>query len=158
MERKRASVVASGLLAKPGAAPARATPVEDLPRPASTAAPPPATNAQPPAPGLVGGIKAATVGTTVYLLPGEHKRVRRLALDLDVSVHELLLLGLERDAFRWDRGAVVIASAAKQSSGQEGWIASSLCFSQRRASWFHLISSRSRPAPGRTRRAADPTL
>jgi hypothetical protein len=37
------------------------------------------------------------VGTTVYLLPHEHKRVRRLALDLDVpSVHELLLLGLDR--------------------------------------------------------------
>ena len=89
MERKRASVVASGLLAKPGAAPARATPVEDLPRPASAATPA-------PAPRPIGGIKAATVGTTVYLLPGEHKRVRRLALDLDVSVHELLLLGLDR--------------------------------------------------------------
>lgn len=37
------------------------------------------------------------MGTTVYLLPSEHKRVRRLALDLDVpSVHELLLLGLDR--------------------------------------------------------------
>ena len=42
-----------------------------------------------------GGIKAATVGTTVYLLPREHKRIRRLALDLDIpSVHELLLTGL----------------------------------------------------------------
>ena len=37
------------------------------------------------------------MGTTVYLLPREHKRVRRLALDMDVpSVHELLLLGLDR--------------------------------------------------------------
>jgi hypothetical protein len=44
-----------------------------------------------------GGIKEATVGLTVYLLPREHKRVRRLALDMDVpSVHELLLLGLDR--------------------------------------------------------------
>jgi hypothetical protein len=94
MERKRASVVASGLLAKPGAASARATPVEDLPRPASAAAP--ATNTQPPAPPPTGGIKAATVGTTVYLLPAEHKRVRRLALDLDMSLHELLLAGLDR--------------------------------------------------------------
>jgi hypothetical protein len=96
MERKRASVVASGLLAKPGAAPARATPVEDLPRPASAAAPAPTAGTQQPAAPPTGGIKAATVGTTVYLLPGEHKRVRRLALDLDVSVHELLLLGLDR--------------------------------------------------------------
>jgi hypothetical protein len=95
MERKRASVVASGLLAKPGAAPARATPVEDLPRPAPAAAPE-ATNAQAATPPPAGGIKAATVGTTVYLLPAEHKRVRRLALDLDASVHELLLLGLDR--------------------------------------------------------------
>ena len=96
MERKRASVVASGLLAKPGAAPARATPIEDLPRSGLAAAPASAANAQPPAPPPTGGIKAATVGTTVYLLPDEHKRVRRLALDLDVSVHELLLLGLDR--------------------------------------------------------------
>jgi hypothetical protein len=46
---------------------------------------------------VAGGIKAATIGTTVYLLPAEHKRVRRLALDMDApSVHELLLLGLDR--------------------------------------------------------------
>jgi hypothetical protein len=96
MERKRPSVVATGLLAKPGGAPARTTPVEDLPRPA-----PPllavASAEAPGAKGKGGGIKASTVGTTVYLLPGEHKRVRRLALDMDVpSVHELLLLGLDR--------------------------------------------------------------
>ena len=96
MERKRASVVASGLLAKPGAAPARATPVEDLPRPAAAVAPAPTASTQSPAPAAAGGIKAATVGTTVYLLPGEHKRVRRLALDLDTSLHELLLAGLDR--------------------------------------------------------------
>jgi hypothetical protein len=98
MPSKRPAVVASGLLARPGAAPARTTPVEDLPRPASpsptTAAPAP----EPPAEqGRGGGIKSATIGTTVYLLPREHKRVRRLALDMDVpSVHELLLMGLDR--------------------------------------------------------------
>ena len=60
----------------------------------TTAAPAP----EPPAEqGRGGGIKSATVGTTVYLLPREHKRVRRLALDMDVpSVHELLLIGLDR--------------------------------------------------------------
>ena len=62
MERKRASVVASGLLAKPGAAPARATPVEDLPRPAPDAVTTPPASTQPSAPGVAGGIKAATVG------------------------------------------------------------------------------------------------
>ena len=93
MERRRPTVVATGLLAKPGGAPARTTPVEDLPRPAS-----PARTDAPTVPeGRSGGIKASTLGTTVYLLPREHKRVRRLALDMDVpSVHELLLLGLDR--------------------------------------------------------------
>jgi hypothetical protein len=90
--RRRPSAVAVGLLARPGAAPARSTPVEDLPRAGGSEAPP-----IPEAVRSAGGIKAATIGTTVYLLPGEHKRVRRLALDLDVpSVHELLLLGLDR--------------------------------------------------------------
>ena len=96
MAGKRPSVVASGLLARPGAAPARTTPVEDLPRPVPSPAPMPGP--EPPAgQRREGGIKNATVGTTVYLLPREHKRVRRLALDLDVpSVHELLLMGLDR--------------------------------------------------------------
>lgn len=96
MERKRPTVVASGLLARPGGAPARTTAVEDLPRPL----PPPRTEgpAKPTSPEeKSGGIKASTIGTTVYLLPKQHKRVRRLALELDVpSVHELLLLGLDR--------------------------------------------------------------
>ena len=94
MTKKRPSVVAAGLLARPGGAPLRSTPVEDLPRPAATVeTSEPAT----PADRAPGGIKAATIGTTVYLLPAEHKRVRRLALDMDApSVHELLLLGLDR--------------------------------------------------------------
>ena len=98
MERKRPTVVASGLLARPGGAPARTTPVEDLPRPALAPPPRAETPAEPSGPkGKGSGIKACTVGTTVYLLPKEHKRVRRLALDMDVpSVHELLLMGLDR--------------------------------------------------------------
>jgi hypothetical protein len=104
MADKRPSVVASGLLARPGGAPARSTPVEDLPRPTLVPASPEALkpSSRPGAPEVAPetvakGIKQATVGTTVYLLPSEHKRVRRLALDLDVpSVHELLLMGLDR--------------------------------------------------------------
>jgi hypothetical protein len=115
MATKRASVVASGLLARPGGAPVRSTPLEDLPRPAPAQIPSepvqmppvpvqPAARAEAPLPEEAGakenaakGIKHATIGTTVYLLPAEHKRVRRLALDLDVpSVHELLLMGLDR--------------------------------------------------------------
>lgn len=104
-QKKRPPAVAANLLARPGAAPSRSVAVEDFPRPVSTGRPdtPPAPSASPPAavsPSAdkpPGGIKAATIGTTLYLLPAEHKRVRRLALDLDVpSVHELLLLGLDR--------------------------------------------------------------
>jgi hypothetical protein len=111
MVSKRPSVVASGLLARPGGAPTRSTPLEDLPRPSLVPVPSSSESVtavapQPPAPAAEGvptkgpktkGIKQATIGTTIYLLPAEHKRVRRLALDLDVpSVHELLLLGLDR--------------------------------------------------------------
>jgi hypothetical protein len=98
MVTKRPSVVASGLLTRPGAAPARSTPVEDLPRPAPAPVPPsPSLTVDRLQERAGSGIKAATVGTTVYLLPREHKRVRRLALDLDIpSVHELLLTGLDR--------------------------------------------------------------
>lgn len=42
------------------------------------------------------GIKAATRATTLYLLPQELRRLRRLALDLDVSLHDLVLRGLDR--------------------------------------------------------------
>lgn len=37
-----------------------------------------------------------TEGATVYLLPAESKRLRRLALELDMSLHELLLRGADR--------------------------------------------------------------
>lgn len=103
-QKPRPSVVAGNLLARPGAAPARSVPVEDFPRavpgtqanaPAPAAPPDPEPATQPER--APGGIKAATIGTTLYLLPTEHKRVRRLALDMDVpTVHELLLLGLDR--------------------------------------------------------------
>lgn len=121
MERKRPTVVASGLLARPGGAPARTTPVEDLPRPA----PPPTAGAQAGLDGPKGkgaAIKASTVGTTVYLLPREHKRVRRLALDMDVpSVHELLLLGLDR--LLAGRGEPPV-ERYRQPRPRKGWSAS----------------------------------
>ena len=81
----RKSSLAPGLLARPGAAPSRSMPVEDLPRAAASSAPAEA-----------GGLKATTIGTTLYLLPQESKRLKRLALDLDLSLHELMLTGLDR--------------------------------------------------------------
>ena len=96
--RQRPPAVALNLLARPGNAPARSTPVEDYPRAADAPAATPALNGREAVTSShTGGIKAATVGTTVYLLPSEHKRVKQLALDMDVaSVHELLLLGLDK--------------------------------------------------------------
>lgn len=87
MATSRKPSLAHGLLARPGGAPARSAAIEDLPRPS------PPTAARD---GDGGGLKASTVGTTLYLLPQESKRVRRLALDLDVSLHELMLTGLDR--------------------------------------------------------------
>lgn len=42
------------------------------------------------------GIKGATRSTTLYLLPHELQRLRHLAVDLDVSLHDLMLRGLDR--------------------------------------------------------------
>jgi hypothetical protein len=41
------------------------------------------------------GIKAETSAVVCYLLPEERKRLRQLALDLDTTVQELLLQGLD---------------------------------------------------------------
>jgi len=118
MSFRRPSVLASGLLARPGGAPARSTEIEDLPRSIEQPAlpsPPPAVveapstpamkaPAEPAAPrqeieeapsGAGKGIKGATMGTTLYLLPDEAYRLKRLALDLRVSLHDLMLDGLD---------------------------------------------------------------
>src|SRR5690349_10594027 len=106
--RKRPSTVTASLLARPGGAPVRTTPVEDLPR----VPPAPQSGEDSTAPRLAkeetaGGIKKVTVGTTLYLLPHEHKRIRRLALDLDVpSIHELILMGLDRLLAEWGQTPV----------------------------------------------------
>lgn len=131
MASKRTSTLAPNLntlFAKPGAAQARTTEIEDLPRSVEAPAevvvedrpkpepepPPPAPETKPepvaeakvepvaetkPAayseqkPGK--GIKAKTEGTTLYLLPDEAQRMRRLALDQRISLHDLILDGLD---------------------------------------------------------------
>lgn len=103
-QKQRPPAVAD-LLARPGGAPVRGVAIEDFPRagPAAPADPEPA--AMPDR--AEGGIKAATIGTTLYLLPDEHTRVRQLALDMGVpTVNELLLLGL--DALLDKRGRLPI--------------------------------------------------
>ena len=42
------------------------------------------------------GIKGTTVRTALYLLPDESKRLRRFALDLNVSLREVLKRGADR--------------------------------------------------------------
>jgi len=43
-----------------------------------------------------GDIKARAVNLTVYLLPGDHKRLRRLAVDRDTSIQSLVMDGIDR--------------------------------------------------------------
>ena len=90
MTKARKPTLAPGLLAKPGAAAKTSTPVEALP-PSPT---PPGAPAVPIAAGA--SMKTATKGTTLYLLPSESKRLHRLALDLDMSLHDLVLDGIDR--------------------------------------------------------------
>lgn len=87
MAATRKPSLAPGLLAKPGSAPARSAAIEDLPRASAQAVAISEGG---------GGLKASTVGTTLYLLPSESKRLRRLAIDLDLSLHEMMLNGLDK--------------------------------------------------------------
>lgn len=48
------------------------------------------------APRSGGGVKQKTVGTTAYLLPDESARVHELAAGIGISVHELIMQGLDR--------------------------------------------------------------
>lgn len=80
----RRPVVAAGLLAKPGSAPQRGTPIEALPAASDRTEPSPAI-----------GLKTSTIGTTLYLLPEESRRLKHLAVDLGISVHEMILRGLD---------------------------------------------------------------
>lgn len=85
---KRQATVADPF-ARPGQATTRGTAIEDLPRVAAAL--------EEPADAKKGtGIKSSTRGTTLYLLPEESKRLRRVALDLDTTLHELAMRGLDR--------------------------------------------------------------
>ena len=71
------------VLATPGAAPRPAFlhEQEEL-----AAASPPPSNAAPS-----GGLKERAAATTLYLMPSDHRRLRKLAIDRDVSMQTLLL-------------------------------------------------------------------
>ncbi len=58
----------------------------------------PLLSAGPPIPAKAAGrgIKGKTRATTLYLLPHELQRMRRLAIDLNVPLHDLMLRGLDR--------------------------------------------------------------
>ena len=47
--------------------------------------------AAPPLASSSGGLKDRAAATTLYLMPGDHRRLRKLAIDRDVSMQTLLL-------------------------------------------------------------------
>lgn len=49
------------------------------------------TASSPAVPPASGGVKAATVATTLYLMPADHRRLRVLAIERNVSMQTLLL-------------------------------------------------------------------
>src|SRR3954447_15646090 len=70
-----------GIIAAPGAAPRPAFLHEQAePAPAPT-----------PAPAPPGGLKERATATTLYLMPADHRRLRKLAIDRDVSMQTLIL-------------------------------------------------------------------
>jgi hypothetical protein len=72
---------------------------EALPRAVPGQAKPPAAfhEAPPRVPALpAGGIKAATIATTFYLLPEDHRRLRRLAADRGVAAQTILFDALDQ--------------------------------------------------------------
>lgn len=45
---------------------------------------------------IKGGLKKSTIGTTLYLLPDESWRLKQLAVTLRISMHDLILRGLDK--------------------------------------------------------------
>ena len=72
------------VLATPGAAPRPSFLHEQQAEPAVA---PPLS----PAPASSGGLKERAAATTLYLMPADHRRLRKLAIDRDVSMQTLLL-------------------------------------------------------------------
>jgi hypothetical protein len=73
-------------------------PDEPLPRAIpGQAKPPPAFHETPvrsaPAPSL--GVKESTIATTFYLLPDDHRRLRRLAADRGVAAQQIMMDALD---------------------------------------------------------------
>lgn len=69
------------VMAVPGAAP-RPTFLHEQIEPAAPVPPPPLSS---------GGLKERAAATTLYLMPADHRRLRKLAIDRDVSMQTLLL-------------------------------------------------------------------
>src|SRR3954447_927968 len=59
----------------------------------------------PPAP-PAGGLKDRATATTLYLMPSDHRRLRKLAIDRDVSMQTLLLDAIDLLMAREGQGAV----------------------------------------------------
>jgi hypothetical protein len=57
-------------------------------------------------PASSGGLKERATATTLYLMPADHRRLRKLAIDHDVSMQTLLLDALDLLMAREGQGAV----------------------------------------------------
>ena len=53
-----------------------------------------------------GGLKERATATTLYLMPADHRRLRKLAIDRDVSMQTLLLDAIDLLMAREGQGAV----------------------------------------------------
>jgi hypothetical protein len=87
------------VIAKPGAGP----PPPAFHEGPAVSAPPPAA-APPPQPGP--DLKAKAIATTFYLLPEDHRRLRRLAADPEVAAQTLLLDALDMLFEQADQGKI----------------------------------------------------
>jgi hypothetical protein len=59
-----------------------------------------------PTPASSGGLKERAAATTLYLMPADHRRLRKLAIDRDVSMQTLLLDAIDLLMAREGQGAV----------------------------------------------------
>jgi len=65
--------------------------LDDVRTAPGTAARPAFLHEQVEKPALVGGLKERATATTLYLMPADHRRLRKLAIDRDVSMQTLIL-------------------------------------------------------------------
>jgi hypothetical protein len=80
--------------------------LDDLRTAPGAAARPPFLHEQVEPASSAGGLKERATATTLYLMPADHRRLRKLAIDRDVSMQTLLLDAIDMLMAREGQGAV----------------------------------------------------